>query len=247
MNRDLRIERRYFVITPLPAEIGGVNADVVDISTKGARLQVTEKIELGRPMSFMLRTKEAAIETSASAIWCEVAALALHDEELDRYFCGITFDRSVSLIRHIINDLVETHTAIPIEEGRTYDRYRVIAPLTASFAEQADLRVLDLSIRGARLSTPTLLRPGTSGRLRFMINGNDTHVWLPATVMWARSAQRKGRFEAGLRIVDAEDWLKTVIDELALRYGVIIETDSLQRKFDPFTAKPVSGLVGLRR
>jgi len=247
MNCDLRSERRYFVITPLPAEIGGVNADVVDISTKGARLQITEKIEVGRPMNFLLRTKEAAIETSASAVWCEVAALALHDEELDRYFCGITFDRSVSLIRHFINDLVETHMAIPIEEGRSSDRYRVIAPLTASFAEQADLRVLDLSIRGARLSTPALLRPGTSGRLRFMINGNDTHVWLPATVIWARSAQRKGRFEAGLRIVDAEDWLKTVIDELAMRDGVAIETDSLQRKFDPFTARPVSGLVGLRR
>ena len=247
MNRDLRSERRYFVITPLPAEIGGVNADVVDISTRGARLQVTQKIELGKPVNFMLRTKEAAIETTASAVWCDVAAFALHDEELDRYFCGITFDRSISLIGHIINDLVESHTAIPIEESRLSDRFRVIAPLTASFAEEDGLRVLDLSIRGARLSTPKLLRPGMSGRLRFLINGGETHVWLPATVMWARSAQRKGRFEAGLRIADAEDWLKTVIDELALRDGVTIELDSLQRKFDPFAANPVSGLVGLRR
>lgn len=247
MNRDLRTERRYFVVTPLPAAMGGANADVVDISTRGARIQVTQRIELGRPMTFMLRTKEAAIETVASAVWCEVAAFSLHDEELDRYFCGITFDHSISIIRHFISDLVESHTAIPIEENRNSDRYRVIAPLTASFAENADLRVLDLSIRGARLSTPSLLRPGTSGPLRFSINGNATHVWLPATVMWARSAQRKGRFEAGLRIADAEDWLKTVIDELALRDGVTIETDSLQRKFDPFTAKPVSGLVGLRR
>ncbi|HEX7419605.1 MAG TPA: PilZ domain-containing protein [Thermoanaerobaculia bacterium] len=247
MNRDLRSERRYFMITPLPAEIGGVNADVVDISTRGARLQVTEKIVLGRPTNFMLRTKEAAIETSASAVWCDVAAFSLHDEELDRYFCGITFERSVSLIGHIINDLVESHSAIPIEESRLSDRFRVIAPLTASFADEKGLRVLDLSIRGARLSTPSLIRPGTSGSLRFAINGSETHVWLPATVMWARSAQRKGRFEAGLRIADAEDWLKTVIDELALRDGVTIEIDSLQRKFDPFAAKPVSGLVGLRR
>ena len=247
MHRDLRTERRYFVITPLPAEMGGVNADVIDISTRGARLQVTERIDLNRPMTFMLKTKDAAIETVASAVWCDVAAFALHDEELDRYFCGITFDHSVSIIRHVISDLVESHTAVPIEESRNSDRYRVIAPLTVSFAETADLRVLDLSIRGARLSTPTLLRPGTSGRLRFSINGAETHVWLPATVMWSRSAQRKGRFEAGLRIVEAEDWLKTVIDELALRDGVVIETDSLQRKFDPFTAKPVSGLVGLRR
>ena len=233
------------MITPLPAEIGGVNADVVDISTRGARLQVTEKIDLNRTMSFMLRTKEAAIETSAFAIWCDVAALALHDEELDRYFCGITFDRSLSLIGHIINDLVQSHTAIPIEESRLYERFRVIAPLTASFEDEKNLRVLDLSIRGARLSTPSLLRPGTDGKIRFSINSNETHVSLPATVMWARSAQRKGRFEAGLRMVDAEAWLKTVIDELALHDGVTIETDSLQRKFDPFAS--VSGLVGVRR
>lgn len=247
MKHDSRTERRYFVITPLAAQIGGVNADVVDISTRGARLQVTQKVEVGKPLTFSLRTGEGAVETSAAAVWCQVAALALHDEELDRYFCGITFDRSVGLIRHVIDDLVATKTAIPIEESRTDERYRVIAPLTASFAEHGDLRVLDLSIRGARLSTPTLLAPGSSGRLRFSINGNDTHVWLPATIMWARAAQRKGRFEAGLRIADAEDWLKTVIDELALRDGVTIETDSLQRKFDPFLSRPLSGVVGLRR
>ena len=104
-----------------------------------------------------------------------------------------------------------------------------------------------LSIRGARLSTPNQLTRGVTDRLRFSINGNDTHVFLPATVMWSRPAQRKGRFESGLRIADAEDWLKTVIDELSLRDGVVIETDSLQRKFDPFSTRPVAGLVGLRR
>jgi hypothetical protein len=72
-------------------------------------------------------------------------------------------------------------------------------------------------------------------------------VWLPATVMWSRPADRKGRYEAGLRITDAEDWLRTVIDELSLRDGVVIEVDSLRRKFDPFTVRPVAGLVGVRR
>ena len=247
MNRDQRSERRYFVVTPLPAEINGLNADVIDISMAGARLQVTERVRTGQPLQFVLKTKEASIETHATLVWCEVAALSLHDEELDRYFCGIAFDRPVSLLGHVINDLVHSKTALAIEESRGDTRYRVIAPLTASFADQDQLRVLDLSIRGARVSTPGLLTPGMSGRLRFTINGTDTHVWLPATVMWSRSAQRKGRYEAGLRITDAEQWLRTVIDELAMRDGVAIETDSLQRKFDPFVARPVSGVVGLRR
>lgn len=247
MSSDLRTEGRYFVVTPLPAEVEGVNADIIDISTRGARLQMTERLEVGRRVAFTLRTGDAAIHTPAAVVWCDVAALALHDEESDRYFCGVAFDNSLSLIRHLITDLLTAHAAIPIEESRLAERYRVMASLTASFGELASLRVLDLSIRGARLTTPVLLQPGSSGRLRFTISDNDTHVWLPATVMWSRSAQRKGRFEAGLRIIDGEDWLRTVIDELSLRDGVAIETDSLRHKFDPFAAHPVSGLVGLRR
>jgi hypothetical protein len=247
MNSDLRTENRYFVVTPLPAQIGAINADLVDISTRGARLQVTQRVPTGQRLTFAIRTPEATIETAAVAVWCDLAAFSLQDEEPDRYLCGITFERSISVIGHLIDDLIATRSAIAIEESRATDRYRVMAPLTASFADQAQLRVLDLSIRGARVSTPSLLLPRTSGRLRFAINGSETQVWLPATVMWSRAAQRKGRFEAGLRISDAEDWLKTVIDELALSDGVTIETHTLERKFDPFATRPVSGLVGLRR
>ncbi|HEX9163733.1 MAG TPA: PilZ domain-containing protein, partial [Thermoanaerobaculia bacterium] len=190
--------------------------------------------------------ENSGVVTTASVIWCEMAALSLHDDELDRYFCGVTFEQSLAAIRELIRELVAARSAIPIEESRSADRYRVIAPLTASFADLASLRVLDLSIRGARITTPVALQPGTSGRLRFTISGNDTHVWLPATVVWSRAGARKGRYEAGLRITDAEDWLRTVIDELSLREGVAIDTDSLRRKFDPFVAKPVAGVVGLR-
>ncbi|MGZ8851205.1 MAG: PilZ domain-containing protein [Thermoanaerobaculia bacterium] len=247
MTIDNRKEARYFVVTPLAAEIGGVNADVIDISTRGARLQLTQQIEVGRPLSFTLHAGEVAIATSAVAVWCEVAALAMHDDESDRYFCGVTFEKSLSIMRHLIQDLITTHIAIPIEDNRNSQRYRVIAPLTASFSEHRALRVLDISIRGARIGTPEPLKAGTSSRICFAINGDDTLVWLPATVMWSRPAERKGRYETGLRISDAEDWLRTMIDELSLRNGVVIETDSLRRKFDPFSMRPLSGLVGLRR
>ena len=246
MSHDLRTEGRFFVVTPLQAEINGVNADLVDISSKGARLQVTQSIKTGQPVPFTLRTSDAAIATKATPVWCEMAAMSLCDDEMDRYFCGVTFDRSLSVITHLIEDLVAAGSAISMADNRNSTRYRVIAPLSASFGELGSLRVLDLSIRGARLMTPSLLKTGGSGRLRFAINGDDTPVWLPATVMWSRPAERKGRFEAGLRISDAEDWLKTVIDELALRDGVVIETDSLQRKFNPLGGQN-AGLVGIRR
>lgn len=247
MPHDLRTELRYFAITPIPAEIGGTNADLVDISTKGARLQVTRSLIVGQEVQFTLRTGDAAIATSATVIWCEVAALAMQEEESDRYLCGISFARSLVMLRQVIEELVAAKSMIVIEEIRSTERYRVIAPLTASFGGRASLRVLDLSIRGARILIPQRLNSGTTASLRFSINGVNTPVDVPATVVWCRPAERKGRFECGLRIVDAEEWLRTVIDELALREGVVIETDSLRRKFDPFAVKPIPGLVPIHR
>lgn len=246
MGLDVRTEARYFVVTPVAAEINGLNADVIDLSTHGARLQLTHRLTIGNIVPLALRSGEQTISTSASVIWCDVAALALDDEESDRYFCGVEFVESIPQIAELIRRLLEGKAALPIEEGRTIDRYRVMAPLTASFADEGSLRVLDISIRGARVLTPSLLKPGSSGRLRFTIAGNDTHVWLPATVVWSRPAARKGRYEAGLRISDAEEWLRTVIDELALRDGVVKDADSLRRKFDPFAIHPVPGVVALR-
>lgn len=246
MDLDVRTEARYFVVTPVAAEINGLNADVIDLSTRGARLQLTQRIAIGNIVPFTLRNGDGTIATSASVVWCEVAALALDDEETDRYFCGVAFVEAIPQIAEIIRKLLESKAALPIEESRTIDRYRVVAPLTASFADQASLRVLDISIRGVRVLSPSLLQPGSSGRLRFTISDNDTNVWLPATVVWARAAARKGRYEAGLRISDAEEWLRTVIDELALRDGVAIDADSLRRKFDPFAIHPVPGVVALR-
>ncbi|HEX9161576.1 MAG TPA: PilZ domain-containing protein, partial [Thermoanaerobaculia bacterium] len=102
MKFDLRSEARYFVVTPLAAEIDGVNADVVDISTRGARLQVTQPVGIGRLVPFTLRAENSGVVTTASVIWCEMAALSLHDDELDRYFCGVTFEQSLAAIRELI-------------------------------------------------------------------------------------------------------------------------------------------------
>ncbi|HEY3054741.1 MAG TPA: PilZ domain-containing protein [Thermoanaerobaculia bacterium] len=247
MPRDLRTEPRYFAITPIAAEIGRNNADLVDICTSGARLQVTRSLIAGQEVHFTLRTDGAAIATSATVVWCELAALAMQEEESDRYLCGISFARSLVVLRHIIDELVAAKSLIVIEDIRHAERYRVMAPLTASFGGRGALRVLDLSIRGARILIPQRLDSGTTASLRFSIDGVDTPVDLPATVVWSRPAERKGRFECGLRIVDAEEWLRAVIDELALRDGVVIETDSLRRKFDPFALHPVPGLVPIHR
>src|SRR5438105_15108673 len=106
MPRESRTEPRYFAITPIPAEIDGNNADLVDISTTGARVQTIHNLSVGQEVRFMLRMADASVETTGMVVWSELAALAMHDEEFDRYFCGVSFAKSVSLIRKLIEDFL---------------------------------------------------------------------------------------------------------------------------------------------
>src|SRR5438876_1116886 len=123
-------------------------------------------------------------------------------------------------------------------ESRTEPRYFAITPIPAEIdGNNADL--VDISTTGARVQTIHNLSAGQE--VRFMLRMAD------ATVVWSGTAERKGRFESGLSISDAEAWLRCVIDELALRDGVVIETDSLRRKFDPFAVKRISGVVPIHR
>lgn len=247
MNRELRTAPRYFLDEPLPAMLDSLSAEVIDISVKGARLQLTDQVAKGSNLPFTINAGGVALVISSTVLWCDLGAFSLSDDESDRYLCGIAFEQPVSMIGHLIEDLIASDAATVIEECRNNERYRVTAPLTASFAGVKGARVLDLSIRGARLALPAGMKMGTTATLRFHFNGRETPVDLDATVVWSRAAERKGRFEAGLRIEGDEDWLRTVIDELSLRNGVEVERNSLDRKFDPFAARPVAGVVALSR
>jgi hypothetical protein len=247
MNRDQRSAPRYFLDEPLPALLDGLSADVVDISVKGARVQLKAPVPKGASVSFTINAGGGSLVISATVLWCDLGAFSLSDDESDRYLCGVAFEHPVSMVGHLIEDLVANDAATVIEECRNNERYRVTAQLTASFAGLSGARVLDLSIRGARLTLPAQLKMGTTATLRFHFNGRETPVDLNATIVWSRAAERKGRYEAGLRIDGDEDWLRTVIDELTLRNGVEMERDSLDRKFDPFALRPVAGVLALSR
>ncbi len=247
MDSDLRTAPRYFLVTPLPAMVNGRNADVIDLSVKGARLQLTESLAAGAMLPFSLEAGGASVVTSGLVLWCELAAISLTDDESDRYYCGMAFDRPLSVVGHLIDDLLADGSAIPMEESRNGDRFRVNAPLTAIFDGLTSARVLDISLRGARIGTPRLLEVGVTSSIRFKISGREMPVDVSATVVWARPSERVGRYEAGLRIDGGEDWLRVVIDELSLRNEVIVEPKTLERKFNPLVAHPTTGLLGFVR
>jgi hypothetical protein len=247
VDNKSRTASRFFLMTPLPATIGCTNADIIDISVAGARLQLTEELAVRSELPLTIGAEGASLVIPATVLWSELTALSFDDEESDRYQCGIEFPKTSSLLAHLINDLVSTRIAVPMEEARYSQRYRVTASLAGRFASIPPSRVLDISIRGARIGTASLLPVGTCGPLRFTLNGKEMPVDVNATVAWARPAERKGRFEAGLRIDGVEDWLKAVIDELSLRGGAVLELNTLRKKFEPVAAVHAPNVVEFMR
>ena len=247
MNDDKRSAPRYFLVTPMQATIDGFSAEIVDLSTGGARLQTMHPVAAGSHLPIAIPVDGASISIVARVLWCDLAALSLDDEESDRYHCGSEFQSAPAILRHVISDLVANHAAIAIEDVRMTQRYRVTANLAALLSAWPAARVLDISVKGARIGTAAAMSPGTRSALRFTLNGTEMPVDVHATVVWSRPAERKGRFEAGLKIEGSEEWLQAVIEELSLRGGAVLEMNTLRRKFDPIAARHTPGLVSMAR
>ena len=245
MSSELRTAPRYFLMSKLTATVDSHEATVVDLSVKGARLQLTQPLLVGTNIPFAMSTPDSAITAQATVLWCQIAALALDDEETDRYLAGVTFDRPLSPLGHVIDDLLQSELAIPIHDSRGEERYRVTSPLSAGFGEIARTRILDLSIRGARIGTREPLAVGEEAVLQFRIEPGDAPMRVRATVMWCRAAERRGGFESGLHIEGEEIGMRATIERLCIANRARVDMNSLRRKFDPMRSGPSSGLLSL--
>src|SRR2546423_6968441 len=152
MPNDFRTAPRYFVLTALPATLGTIGGNVVDLSARGARLHLTEPLALGAVLRFTLCASGETIDVQATVSWCRIAALALDESECDRYLCGIMFDSEQAGVVKVIDDLVAAEHAMRIEDARGSERYEITTQLTGSFGMHSPVRILDLSIRGARIA-----------------------------------------------------------------------------------------------
>src|SRR5947207_204396 len=133
MLRDLRTAPRYFLLTTLLASIDGAAAYVVDLSTKGARLQLTQPLTAGTKLPFVLPLNDGTVSVPATVLWCRMAAMALDDAESDRFLAGVSFERQIPEIASVIAELVTGEGALLIEDHRTVQRFRLPAPVVASF------------------------------------------------------------------------------------------------------------------
>lgn len=245
MLSDLRKHPRYFLPRGLPSVVDETKASVVDLSLKGARLQITQPLVVGARLPFVVTAGGGAIQTGATVLWCQIAALALDDEESDVYFAGVTFDDVVPEFAGVLDQLIASDEAIAIVDARSSERYSVMQSLHGSYGDNAvDIRVIDLSIRGARLSSRTPFRIGSEASLCFsLIPGPAVDV--KGKVVWCRETDRRLGYEIGLQIEGEEAILRAVIAQLCMKKQARVDMSSLRRKFDPMGSKPRSGMLAL--
>lgn len=245
MSNDFRAMPRYFMPNGLPAMLDELEVSVVDLSIKGARLQLTMPVPIGATVPLVIWACGRTVTTNATVLWSQLVALSLNDEEEDRHLCGVIFENVVPVVAEIIDDLLTSGEALPIQDERGAERYRVTAQITANFGELALVRLLDLSVRGARIGTRNEIPVGTQAVLRFRLGPKEATVEVFATVMWSKPAERRGGFESGMRVEGEEALLRATIAQLCMHNHARIDVNSLRRKFDPLRVANAGGLVAL--
>ena len=244
MFTDLRRHPRYFLPGGIPASVHEARANVVDLSLKGARVQVTQALAVGAKVPFALMANDSTIKTEATVLWCQMVALALDEDESDVYLAGVVFADELTAVGAVIDRLIAADEAIAIQDSRSTERYSITIPLYASFGDRStEVRLMDLSIRGARVGSKSALRVGTETSLRFRLDPGPA-VDVIAKVVWCRASDRKLGFEVGLSITGEEALLRAVIAQMCMRKQARVDMHSLRRKFDPVGTKR-SGVLAL--
>jgi hypothetical protein len=197
-------------------------------------METSRPLPLGASFPLVIETHNGSMELVATVLWSQIDELSITDQP-DRYLVGTVFEDSTGAIGQLIERLLKANLAIPIEDARTADRFRISARLTGAFGAVGGVQIIDLSIRGARIATPEFVRFGAHSPLRFQVDSEVGPIDVDATVMWCLGAADSG-FEAGLKIDGCEDVMRLAIHRLCMRDEARIDLHSLRRRFDSIRA-----------
>jgi len=183
---------------------------------------------VGSRLRLKILTIEGIVDEMVTVLWSQIDDLGFESGE-DRYMAGVEFDGTPDSVGKLIERLLATHNAIPVEDARGSDRYRISVPMTGIFGI-LQIGVLDLSIRGARISLPYFIRVGTVSPFAFQVDSEGGPIEVLGTVAWCIGTPSSG-FEAGIKIINEEERLRSAIHRLCMRDEARIDLHSLRRKF----------------
>src|SRR5450759_1660724 len=102
---------RYFLLPPIDATVDGTAARVVDMGTKGARVELRAAINPGVMVDILMDS----IRVRGMVLWCQVDAMNFSTDH-DGYLAGIAFSQHSTAVDELLTDLSIHGCAIRIEE-----------------------------------------------------------------------------------------------------------------------------------
>lgn len=236
MRPDLRAVPRFFLNPPIPAFANNKAARVIDLSVKGTRLELVERLEPGENVFLVIHWRQHEITVPATVLWCELESM-LVDMVHDRYIAGLSFDRRSEAVEGLVNDLLSRDAAMRIEDFRNFDRYRLITTVSGSFGDLSPVSIADISLRGVRMISSEPLGVGASDHLRVHIDDTVGVLDVVGRVMWSSPSNVPRMYNTGLLVTGHDDAMREAINRLSMRSDARIDLDSLRRKFDTMRAQ----------
>jgi hypothetical protein len=231
--RSLRTAERFLIAPPLHGQFSSFPVLVSDISVKGARFRHTHPVEMGQK-SLLQLTIEGLPPTyfEGVVVWTKADPLAP-----SRFMSGVRTYVEPNLIDGVLAHLQKTKRTTRIEELRSTDRFDLSPALVGEW-NGAEVRVENLSARGARIETTRPLAPSASGLLTFEVPRAELNVSVNATVAWsAMKSVNPSMYRNGLIIDEKPEHLRLVIGHLSERGVASLDTHSLALKLKVIRAR----------
>ena len=232
--RSLRTAERFLIAPPLHGLFAAFPVLVSDISVKGARFRHTHPVEMGQKSLLQLTIDglPSPVNFESVVVWTKADPLAP-----GRFMSGVRTYVEAKVIDAVLTHLQGTKRTTRIEELRSTDRFD-LSPSLAGEWNGADVRVENLSARGARIETTRPLAPSANGLLTFEVPRAELNVSVQTTVAWSSTKSVNPlMYRNGLIIDEKPEHLRLVIGHLCERGAASLDTHSLALKLKVIRAR----------
>ena len=229
--RSLRTAERFLIAPALNGLFAASPVLVSDISVKGARFRHAQPVEMGQK-SLLQIAIEGLPPTNFEAVvvWTKPDPLAA-----GRFMSGVRTYVEPAVIDGVLGHLQKTNRTTRIEELRSTDRFD-LSPAMEGEWNGAEVRIENLSARGARIETPRPLAPSATGTLTFAVA--QLNISVAAAVAWtSMKAVNPSMYRSGLMIDEKPELLRLAIGHLSEAGTAILDTHSLALKLKVIRAR----------
>jgi len=229
--RSLRTAERFLIAPALNGRFASSPVLVSDISVKGARFRHANAVEMGQK-SLLQVAIEGLPPTNFEAVvvWTKADPLTA-----GRFMTGVRTYVEPAVIDGVLTHLQGMKRTSRIEELRSTDRFDLLPSLEGEW-NGADVRIENLSARGARIETPRPMASSSSGTLTFAVAALNISV--DAAVAWSSmKSVNPSMYRSGLIIDEKPELLRLAIGHLCEAGVAILDTHSLALKLKVIRAR----------